>query len=56
MNLNFMYAHCCGTVRSFKVAHLTLSHLPGRLELDLRCHRDWRKHNGLAADAYSHRT
>jgi len=26
MNLNFRYAHCCGSVRNFQVAHLTLSH------------------------------
>ncbi len=47
MNLNFMYAHCCGSVRSFQVAHLTLSH--HRFAIGAG-------HNGLAADAHSYRT
>jgi hypothetical protein len=48
MNLNFMYAHCCGSVRSYQVAHLTLSHHRSAMGAG---------HNGhAAADAYSHRT
>jgi hypothetical protein len=59
MNLNFIYGHGCGSVKSFKVGHLTLCHHRSAGQVRTRLADAiviGASHNGLAADAYSYRT